>query len=407
MKPVVRLILFLCFVFLSQEAHAQFDIEKKIKKKVEKKLEKEVDKTIDKGIEETEKAIKNGGENEKKEDESDKRTEEDNPTNDPQTNSGSEKPSDNTTVQETLKVWSKYDFVSGEKVIFEDNLEGEKHGEFPSKWNLLGGNAENAKFGDENVIAFMKNKTEISPLMKTKEYLPEVFTIEFDLYIYNKGNEAYYLNLKNQKQITLRTTKVSLGAIEGEPDKDSRGTGWHHIALSFNQRALKVYFDHTRVLNIPNVEKRPTSFTISALSHGARKGDPSMIKNIRIAEGGVELYDKLMTDGKIITRGIYFDVGKATIKPESMGVINEIAKLMNDHPEIKFSIEGHTDSDGDDAFNKTLSENRAGSVRVALISLGIESSRVEAVGWGESKPLNNNLTPEEKANNRRVEFVKI
>ena len=213
----------------------------------------------------------------------------------------------------------------------------------------------------------MKNQTEISPLMKTKEYLPEVFTLEFDIYIYNKGNEAYYLNLKNQKSINIRTTKVSLGALEGVPDKDSRGTGWHHIALSFNQRALKVYFDHTRVLNIPNIEKRPTSLTISALSHGANKGNPSMIKNIRIAEGGIELYDKLMTDGRIITRGIYFDVGKATIKPESMGVINEITKLMNDHTEIKFSIEGHTDSDGDDLFNKTLSENRAKSVKDALV----------------------------------------
>jgi len=314
---------------------------------------------------------------------------------------------DTTGSNENLKVWSKYDFVSGEKVIFEDNLEGEKHGEFPSKWNLNSGNAEIAKLGDDNVIAFMKNQTEIFPLMKTKEYLPEVFTVEFDIYIYNKGNEAYYVNLKNLKQMLIRTTKVALGKIEGEPDKDSRGSGWHHIALSFNQRALKVYFDHTRVLNIPNVEKRPTSFTISALSHGAKKGDPSMIKSIRIAEGGVELYDKLMTDGRIITRGIYFDIGKATIKPASMGVINEIAGLMKDHPEIKFSIEGHTDSDGDDVFNKTLSENRAESVKEALVSLGIELSRFETVGWGESKPLNSNLTPEEKANNRRVEFVKI
>jgi OmpA-OmpF porin, OOP family len=314
---------------------------------------------------------------------------------------------DTTVSNENLKVWSKYDFVSGEKVIFEDNLEGEQHGEFPSKWNLNSGNAEIAKLGDDNVIAFMKNQTEISPLMKTKEYLPEVFTIEFDIYIYNKGNEAYYLNLKNQKQILIRTTKVALGKIEGEPDKDSRGTGWHHIALSFNQRALKMYFDHTRVLNIPNIEKKPTSLTISALSHGGNKGNPSMIKNIRMAEGGVELYDKLMTDGRIVTRGIYFDVGKATIKPESMGVINEIAGLLKDHPEIKFSIEGHTDNDGDDVFNKTLSENRANSVKEALVSLGIELSRFETVGWGESKPLNSNLTPEEKANNRRVEFVKI
>ncbi|OGU29618.1 MAG: hypothetical protein A2057_08745 [Ignavibacteria bacterium GWA2_35_9] len=407
MKPFVLLTLFFCILFFSPNTFGQFDIEKKIKKKVEKKLEKEVDKTIDKGIEETEEAIKKGGE-----DDSEGKKPENDPANKPTdkdtlVNSETDQSPRDMVPQEELKVWSKYDFVSGDKIIFEDNLINEKHGEFPLKWNLLSGNAEIAKFGDDNVIAFMINKTEISPLMKTKEYLPEVFTIEFDIYIHNKGNEAYYLNLKNTMQIDIRTNKVSSRDFVGEPDESSRTTGWHHIALSFNQRALKVYFDQTRVLNIPNIEKKPTSFTISALSHGANKGNPSMIKNIRIAEGGVELYDRLMTDGKIVTRGIYFDVGKATIKPESMGVINEIAKLMNDHPEIRLSVEGHTDSDGNDTFNQTLSKNRANAVKNALVSLGIELSRLEAAGWGESKPLNSNLTPEEKANNRRVEFIKI
>lgn len=308
---------------------------------------------------------------------------------------------------ESLLVWSKYDFVSGDKIIFLDNLKMERHGEFPSKWNLVYGNAENAKLGADNVIAFMKNKTEVSPLLKTAEYLPEVFTIEFDIYYHNKGNEAYYLNLKNQNAIDIRASKVSLGKFEGVPDKNSSAEGWHHIALSFNQRALKVYFDQTRVLNIPNLVKKPTSFTISALSHGAAKGIPAMIKNITVAEGGVELYDKLITDGRIVTTGIYFDVNKATIKPESMGVINEIAKLLKDHPDINFTIEGHTDSDGDEIFNQTLSENRAKAVKDVLVSLGIDSSRLETKGFGESKPVNGNSTPEEKANNRRVEFVKI
>ena len=355
----------------------QFDIGDKIKKKVEKKLEKEVDKTIDEGIEETEEAIKNSGKDEKKDDDPGKSEEENNTKNDTRTDSESNETGDDGAAVQELKVWSKYDFVSGDKVIFEDNLANEKHGEFPSKWDLASGNAENAKLGDENVIAFMINKTEIFPLMKTKEYLPEVFTIEFDIYFHNKGNEAYYLNLKNQKSaISIRTNKVSLGAIEGEPDKNSRETGWHHIALSFNQRALKVYFDQTRTLNIPNIEKKPTSFTISALSHGASNGNPSMIKNIRIAEGGVELYDKLMTDGKIITRGIYFDIGKATIKPESMGVINEIVKLMEDHPDVSLSVEGHTDSDGDDSFNQKLSEERSAAVMNAFTELGISTKQV-------------------------------
>ena len=156
-----------------------------------------------------------------------------------------------------------------------------------------------------------------------------------------------------------------------------------------------------------NIKKRPTSVVLSALSHGSPKGDPAIIKNIRIAKGGVDLYDKLLTDGKIVTTGIRFDVNKATIKPESMGVINEIAKLMKDHSDLKFSVEGHTDSDGDDASNQNLSEARASSVKNALVDLGIDASRLETKGFGESKPVSDNTTPEGKANNRRVEFVKI
>jgi len=89
-----------------------------------------------------------------------------------------------------------------------------------------------------------------------------------------------------------------------------------------------------------------------------------------------------------------------------MGVINEIAALMKQHPEIKFSVEGHTDTDGDDAFNQTLSEQRAETVVNTLKEMGIDTGRLVSKGWGESKPVDSNSTPEGKANNRRVEFVK-
>jgi outer membrane protein OmpA-like peptidoglycan-associated protein len=114
-----------------------------------------------------------------------------------------------------------------------------------------------------------------------------------------------------------------------------------------------------------------------------------------------------MEDGKIVANGIRFDVGKATLKPESMGIINEVVDLMKEHSDLKFSVEGHTDSDGDDAFNMELSDKRAETVKTTMIEMGIAADRLESKGWGESMPIADNSSPEGKANNRRVEFVKL
>jgi len=80
---------------------------------------------------------------------------------------------------------------------------------------------------------------------------------------------------------------------------------------------------------------------------------------------------------------------------------------MQKQPSLKFSVEGHTDSDGEEAFNLKLSKERAKTVMDKLIAMGIDSSRLKYTGWGETKPIDNNNTPEGKANNRRVEFVKF
>ncbi len=389
MKRLLFLIMPICFLIFSVDTNAQIDVGKMVKKKVEKKVKKGVDKTIDKGLDESEEAIKDAV------------------SKDPENKDAEGKFSENKSPNQTLKAWSKYDFVPGDRIIFEDNLTGEQNGEFPSKWNLLKGNAENAALGNENVISFVKSSTEIAPLMKKPNYLPEVFTIEFDVYFYTKYNEAYALTLKMVNKIDIRLNKVSMGDFYGSPEAVYKEPGWHHVALSFNKRALKVYFNQDRVLNIPNVKDKPTEFSISALSHGAKAGDPAIIKNIRVAEGGVRLYDQMLTDGKIVTRGILFESGKAAIKPESMGVINEIVQLMKDHADIGFSIEGHTDGDGDDAFNQKLSDQRATAVKAEFVKLGISESKLQSKGWGESKPVDSNTSPEGKANNRRVEFVKI
>jgi outer membrane protein OmpA-like peptidoglycan-associated protein len=136
-------------------------------------------------------------------------------------------------------------------------------------------------------------------------------------------------------------------------------------------------------------------------------GSKPFIKNVRIAKGAVPLYDKFLVDGKFVTTGIKFDVNKASIKPESMGTINYVVKMMVDHPELKFSVEGHTDSDGEEASNLKLSEARAKAVLDAMVKLGIDNTRLKSKGHGESKPMTGNDTPEGKAQNRRVEFVKM
>lgn len=173
----------------------------------------------------------------------------------------------------------------------------------------------------------------------------------------------------------------------------------------FSKRSLKVFVDQHRVLNIPNLGFQPKMFSIAANSYQAE--DVRALKNIRVAQGGKKLYDEIVAEGKFVTRGILFDVNKASLKPESMGVINEVAKMMQEHQDLNFSIEGHTDANGDEDYNQQLSEERALAVKQALTAAGIEASRMETKGMGESVPVADNASPEGRANNRRVVFLKI
>jgi OOP family OmpA-OmpF porin len=112
------------------------------------------------------------------------------------------------------------------------------------------------------------------------------------------------------------------------------------------------------------------------------------------------------TDARLVTHGINFDVDKATITPQSMGTLNMIVKLMQDNPDLKFEVDGHTDNTGTPAHNLTLSQQRAAAVTAQLITMGIDASRLSSKGFGDTKPMADNSTPDGKANNRRVEFVK-
>jgi len=117
--------------------------------------------------------------------------------------------------------------------------------------------------------------------------------------------------------------------------------------------------------------------------------------------------DELSKSGHIALYGIHFETAKATILPDSESVLAEVAKMLQQNPDVKVSVECHTDNVGSAAANQTLSEKRAQAVVAWLSSHGIEGSRLQAKGWGASKPVEDNATEEGRAKNRRVELVRI
>ncbi len=130
---------------------------------------------------------------------------------------------------------------------------------------------------------------------------------------------------------------------------------------------------------------------------------PLVISEDQVTEKEFLLVKKGMT---FTLRGIYFDVDKATIKPESYPVLDEAAKILKENPSIRVEIQGHTDSDGSDEYNQKLSEARAASVvNYFVMQHGIDSRRLVSKGYGESLPVASNATESGKELNRRVEFV--
>lgn len=427
------LFIVMAFLFIGTTTQAQFF--KKLGKSAEKAAERAVTrKTEQKVSKETEKAMDTILGNGKKKKKASKQNKEGVGNKEEKRNEPNSQDSAEENVKENnanQKAWSKYNFVPGDKIIFHDDLVNEESGEFPSRWDLLNGNAENASLGEENVINMMHG-SKITPLMEEDTYLPGVFTIEFDAlfkrthgatyqrflinlwsgsknYGYSEDGQSYCGSIALNMHGASLTCNDNGNAKEYSSFDESMIAGvdepvWRHIAIAFSKRSLKVFIDEKRVLNIPNLDYKPEAFAIEA--YGPYK-ELSAIKNIRIAEGGKKLYDRVMADGKFVTRGILFDVNKATLKPSSMGVINEVANMMQEHPDLKFRIEGHTDSDGEDTFNLQLSEQRAAAVKEALMNSGIDTTKLTIKGMGESVPVSDNASPEGKANNRRVEFVKI
>jgi OOP family OmpA-OmpF porin len=112
---------------------------------------------------------------------------------------------------------------------------------------------------------------------------------------------------------------------------------------------------------------------------------------------------QLKQKGKIALYGIYFDVAKATIKPESEKVLLELSQALKNGAYKKVIVSGHTDSDGEDSYNLDLSNKRAEAVKKWLVSKGLSQDVIVSIGFGESRPIAGNFSDEGKSQNRRVE----
>ena len=338
------------------------------------------------------------------------------------------------TIEEAEKVLTKFDFVPGDKMIFFDDFSDTDVGEFPRKWTL-----EGPKVGTNNtvdVVEFQEKRflrsvpgaknqppaTQYIRLDQKKDF-PEKFTIEFDAVFSSINNSPVYfvgykvLLVPADKKIDIfKKNSPNALFISGQDNMSANTTTKvqlndgkvHHVAISVNGTFVKAYIDNQRVINDPDGLKRPIKqIGIQMLTPNNFKSDKLLFTNFRLAQGGKDIKSALDTDGKIITHGILFDTGKDTIKPESLPTLKMILGLLNDDASLNFSIEGHTDNQGGKGINQPLSERRAEAVKSWLEGKGIESSRLKTAGFGDTKPIDSNKTPEGRANNRRVEFVKF
>ena len=128
------------------------------------------------------------------------------------------------------------------------------------------------------------------------------------------------------------------------------------------------------------------------------------VKGTVANKGCPEVSEEVQETLNEYAKTILFDTGKSSIKAQSAAVLADIVKILNEYPNAKFTVEGHTDSTGSDELNQRLSDARANAVKEYLVEHGVDAFRLSSMGYGETKPIDTNNTAKGRANNRRVEI---
>ena len=303
--------------------------------------------------------------------------------------------------------WANYDFVPGETVLFADDFSKDVVGDFPRRLEFKSGALEIVESEGTRWLRATADSRWFVPLPDPR---PERFTMEFDYYIhsgevwiYFGENENILLSFSNVGGAGLSNSAAGVTARYAPPG--STDPQVRRARIMVDGSYAKVYLDDKRVLNVPNAGLERAS-KIQFYTDGDPT-NPSLFGNFRLAAGGKKLYDAIAAEGRVATQGIYFDTGSDVIRPESTPTLREIAAMLKEHGDLRLTIEGHTDNVGGAEANRALSEKRAAAVKAHLVaSEGIDASRLETKGMGDTKPAVPNTTPEGRQQNRRVELVK-
>lgn len=435
-----KLLFFFILIFAlgyTQTTQAQFfeklkkKTEEKIKSEGERRVDKKIDEGVKKGYDEVEKGVENAGEesNEKKEETQNQEKK----SNDNNIDETQETTSEQSDDKVKFSSSTQYDFVPGDRVIFFDDFSQDAVGDFPALWTA------NAP-GEINTVNiapgnwFNLNSTDGNYFYLNDIDFPKNFIIEFDIIPKTKGgriaaNLLLYGETKRKEMdnspypgnggVWISIEKQNWNAYgykSGESEKIQGGSTLkpviaekvNHVIVWVQGRRVRVYQDQTKVIDMPTLIYSDVKLSrlCFRLSRGASCS--SYITNLRITDAAPDMRSKLITEGKLVSYGIYFDVNKDVVKSESYGTIKEIAKVLTDNPNVKIKIVGHTDSDGDDKSNLDLSKRRSVSVKSVLVKeFGIDAARIETDGKGESEPIAKNDSVVNKALNRRVEFIKL
>jgi OOP family OmpA-OmpF porin len=400
-------------------------VKSKVNQRVDKKTDEAIDKSLDKaeGKQQVEEPVK-------------------------QTEEKEEPASDAVAKESSLKSFARYDFVPGEKIVNFDNFEQESLAElpvglytngtgevvtldkYPGQWLRVHGpfvylTSNQKEFTDSytaefDIIMQLKNNGWMYPEIKVGLFSSKDENATDNSFL--KGYAKYSATVATIYPGEFKSSKVDVSAwldnksyFKSEVKPFAALDQWYgqpiHVAIQVQKERFRIWINEEKLFDVP--KGIPLNYIMNQLMFEIGHTNYSdaqyaiYVSNIKIATGKPDTRHKLVEEGKFSTTGILFNTNSATIKPESYGVLKEIAEVMKKNEGIRVKVIGHTDSDGSDAANLELSKKRATAVKTALADeFGISEDRMNTDGKGETVPVADNKTKEGKSQNRRVEFIK-
>ncbi|MVT10376.1 OmpA family protein [Chitinophaga tropicalis] len=417
-------------LLLTCTAQAQFL--DRIKNKVQNKVNDAIDKTIDNAGKKKDGSTGSGSPTETTKE-------------DPSSSEGTSASGGGGGVNADIKSYSKFDFIPGAKIIVQEDFSQDAIGDFPAQWNTRTGAEVVTVSNQPGKWLSLKQDGIFFPEYITSNF-PENFTLQMDVMANNNVSNigsftigllqtkdaeekfemrpADYSTTSPSFKLTLNPLSSGYGSLyystnligaqshSNVPEFNIPRKNFVTVSIWRQKQRVRVYLDSTKTLDLPRALDATAVLNSLVLSAYAPdfdgKGGAFYVSNIRLAVGAPDTRNKLITEGKFVTHGILFDVNSDKILAASYGSLQDIANVLKENASVRIKIIGHTDADGDEKLNLDLSKRRAAAVKEALSKdFGIDASRMETDGKGKTQPIDNNTTPAGKANNRRVEFVKL